>query len=107
LDSARIDGASEIGIFLKIAAPLVTSAYAALGIFIFMAAWNDLLWPLIVLNSERLFTLPIGLSRFTNHNYSNYALVFTGAVVAVIPVIIVFLFLQKQFIRGITMTGIK
>jgi ABC-type glycerol-3-phosphate transport system permease component len=107
LDSARMDGAYEITIFLRIAAPLTKSAYAALGIFVFMAAWNSLLWPIIVFNSERLFTLPIGLSRFTNEWYSDYSKVFAGATVAVIPVLIVFFVLQKQFIRGITMTGMK
>ncbi len=107
LDAARIDGCTEIGIFFRIAIPLCKSALAALGIFIFIWQWNDLLWPLVVLNSEKFYTLPLGLARFTSQHVTDYGMILTGGTVAVIPVLIVFLIFQRRFIEGISLTGLK
>ncbi len=107
LDAARIDGCTEIGIFFRVAMPLCKAAFAALGIFIFIAVWNNLLWPLIVLNSEKLYTLPLGLARFTSHHATDYGMTLTGATVTVIPALIVFLIFQRRFTEGIALTGLK
>ncbi len=107
LDAARIDGCTEIGIFFRIAMPLCKAAFSVLGIFVFIGVWNDLLWPLVVLNSEKLFTLPLGLARFTSEHTVNYGMTLTGATVTVIPVLIIFLIFQRRFIEGITLTGLK
>lgn len=107
MESARIDGASEFTIFLRIMLPQTKPALAALGIFVFMWQWDNFLWPLIVLQQEIKFTLPLGLAMFSQQFYTDYGLVMAGATISVIPVLIVFLLMQKSFIKGITMTGLK
>jgi multiple sugar transport system permease protein len=107
LDAARIDGSSEPGIFFRIVLPLAKPAMAALGIINFMGNWDSFLWPLIVLSSESLYTLPLGLASFTSKWYTDYAAVNAGAMLSVIPVVIVFLIFQRYFIEGIAMTGLK
>jgi multiple sugar transport system permease protein len=107
LDAARIDGASEPGIFAKIVLPLTGPALAALGIFTFMWNWDSFIWPLVVLSSQKLYTLPLGLATFTNQYWTDYAAVNAGAFISVIPVLIVFLLLQRYFIQGIALTGMK
>lgn len=87
--------------------PQTKPALAALGIFIFMWQWDNFLWPLIVLQSDSRFTLPVGLAAFSQQYWTDYGLVMAVATVTVIPVLLVFLCLQKHFIKGITMTGIK
>lgn len=107
LESGRIDGAGEFRIFLQLMLPQTKPALAALAIFIFMWQWDNFLWPLIVLQSEERFTLPVGLTAFSQQYWTDYGLVMAVATVTVLPVLVVFLCLQKHFIRGITMTGIK
>lgn len=107
MESGRIDGASEFRIFFRIMLPQTKPALAALGIFIFMWQWDNFLWPLIVLQSDSGFTLPVGLAAFSQQYWTDYGLVMAVATVTVIPVLLVFLCLQKHFIKGITMTGIK
>jgi multiple sugar transport system permease protein len=107
LDAARIDGASEPGIFVRIVLPLTGPALAALGIFTFMWNWDSFIWPLVVLSSQKLYTLPLGLATFTNQYWTDYAAVNAGAFISVIPVLIVFLLLQRYFIQGIALTGLK
>ena len=107
LDAARIDGASEPGIFVKIVLPLTGPALAALGIFTFMWNWDSFIWPLVVISSQKLYTLPLGLATFTNQYWTDYAAVNAGAFISVIPVLIVFLLLQRYFIQGIALTGMK
>ena len=107
LDAARIDGLSEFGIFWKIALPLVKPALAALAIFTFLGNWNAYLWPLIVIRSEEMQTLPVGVSLFSSEAGSQYHYIMAAASLATIPVLIVFAIFQRQIIRGIAMTGLK
>jgi multiple sugar transport system permease protein len=107
LDAARIDGAQEPYIYARIVLPLCKPAIAALTIFSFLGSWDNFLWPLIVVNSKKLWTLPIAMSRFTEQYISQTHLQMAGASVMFIPVLIVFLLMQRNFIEGIAMTGIK
>jgi multiple sugar transport system permease protein len=108
LNAARIDGMNEFMIFFKIAIPQVWPALAALSIFTFLGNWNAFLWPLIVIESEALRTLPVGLSFFSSGEAeSQWHLIMTGSTIAVIPLILVFILLQRHIISGITLTGMK
>ena len=107
LDAARIDGASEPYIFHRIVMPLCFPALSALGIFVFRGSWDSFLWPLVVLSEKRLYTLPLGLKMFVNEYYTEQGPVMAGTAIAVIPVIIVFLLLQRRIVEGISLTGIK
>jgi len=107
LDAARIDGCSEFGVFRRVALPLALPGIATLIIFTFMGVWNDFLWPRIVLNSEKLFTLPVGLAQLQMKNTSNEAQIMAGTVLTALPMILVFLFMQRQFIEGMTAGALK
>jgi ABC-type glycerol-3-phosphate transport system permease component len=107
LDAARIDGASEFVIFFRVMLPLTTAALAALGIFHFIGEWDNLLWPLVVIDDPELFTIPLGLAQFRGRFGTAIGPVAAGAMVAVLPVIVVYLFAQRQFIEGIAQTGLK
>lgn len=105
-ESAVIDGCSPPGIFFRVYLPLCKPALAALGVFIFMGAWNNTLGPLIYLQTRNLYTLPLGLLYLKSENV-NQALLMSGAVIITLPVVIVYLLAQKQFIQGIASTGLK
>jgi multiple sugar transport system permease protein len=107
IDAARIDGAGHFKIFWKIVLPLTKPALAALAIFTFQFVWEDLYGPLIIISSPKLFTLPLGLALFVVQNRTVWNLVMAGSVLATIPVIILFAIFQKQFVRGISLSGIK
>ncbi|MFS8579278.1 MAG: carbohydrate ABC transporter permease [Novibacillus thermophilus] len=108
LNAARIDGMNEYMIFFKIAVPQVWSALSALAIFTFLSNWNAFLWPLIVIESPELRTLPVGLSFFASSEVkSQWHLIMTGATVTVVPLLVVFFILQRHIIKGITLTGMK
>jgi multiple sugar transport system permease protein len=108
LEAARVDGAREFTIFWKIVLPLSAPAIAALGIVTFLPSWNALLWPLVVLTSQEHYTLPVALAIFSRGQFqADYGLLMAGSVVLVVPVIIVFLLLQRHFTQSVTMTGIK
>ncbi|MEA3337742.1 MAG: carbohydrate ABC transporter permease [Chloroflexota bacterium] len=107
MDAARIDGMNELGIFLRIAVPLVKPAIAALAIFNFLGNWNAYIWPLIVASTQAKFTLPVGLAFFSGESGSDWELIMTGATLATIPLLIVFMIFQRQIIRGIALTGLK
>lgn len=107
LDAARIDGCSEFGVFRRVALPLAIPGIATLVIFTFMGVWNDFLWPRLVINSEKLFTLPLGLAMLQMKNTSNQAQIMAGTVLTALPMIIVFLFMQRQFIEGMTAGALK
>lgn len=107
LDSARIDGCSEFGIFFKIMAPLMAPAFGAMGILQAMHSWNNFLWPLIVLRTEDKFTLPIGLSGLLTPYGNNYDLLVSGSVLTVLPILILFFLFQKYFVAGLTVGGVK
>jgi multiple sugar transport system permease protein len=107
LDAARLDGFSEFRIFWKIALPLVKPALAALCIFTFLGNWNAYIWPLIVVRSEEMRTLPVGVAFFSSEAGSAFHLIMAAAAMATVPVILVFLIFQRQIIKGIALTGVK
>lgn len=107
IDAGRIDGCSEYGIFFRIMMPLMKPAFGAMIILQAMFSWNAFVWPLIVLRTNTNFTLPIGLASLITPYGNSYDMLFSGAVVSVIPIIIVFLFNQKSFISGLTVGGVK
>lgn len=107
MDSARIDGATEYGIFFKIMLPLMTPSMAAMAILQGLGAWNNFLWPLIVLRSNDMFTLPIGLATLLTPYGNNYDILIAGSVMTIIPIIILFIFFQRYFVAGLTVGGVK
>jgi multiple sugar transport system permease protein len=107
IDAARIDGASEFRIFWSVVLPLTRPALAAMAIFTFMYSWEDFFWPLIIVSDSNLYTAPLGLALFVQKNRAAWDLLFAGSVIATIPMVLVFIFFQRQFIRGIALTGIK
>jgi multiple sugar transport system permease protein len=104
-DAARVDGAGRFRIYWQICLPLVRGSLFALSIFTFLALWNDLFWPLIVLSKQIRLTLPIGLVVLQQGSYIQRGLAFAGAFVASMPVLIFYAFFQRRIIAGITMTG--
>ncbi|MFH5183465.1 carbohydrate ABC transporter permease [Paenibacillus sp. TAB 01] len=107
MDAGRIDGCSEFGIFFRIMAPLMQPAFGAMGILLAMQSWNSFIWPLIVLRTNTMFTIPIGLASLMSPYGNNYDMLIAGAVLAIIPVILLFLFNQKAFISGLSTGGVK
>lgn len=107
IDAARIDGASEYGIFYRVILPLSTAPLAALGIFTFIGQWDDFLWPLIVINEPARYTIPLGLAQFRGRTGTDVGGLAAASMAAVIPVLLVYFLAQRRFIEGITLTGIK
>ncbi len=107
LEAARIDGLNEFQIWWSVAMPLVTPALSALAIFVFLGNWTAFIWPLIVTNSPDLYTLPVGLTTFSVEQSVQWELIMTGAALATIPTLIVFLVFQRYIIRGVVMAGLK
>jgi len=106
-DSAKIDGCGYFGIYLRIILPLIKPALAAIGIFTFMGTWNDFMGPLIYLNDQRLYPLSLGLFALQVFQGANYGLMMAASVLMTLPVILLFFAAQRQFIQGVTLTGLK
>lgn len=106
-EAAFIDGCSRFGVLWRIILPLSKPALATLAIFTFMAVFNDFIWALIVLNTEDLYTVQLGLAIFRDRYSTEWGNLMAGSVVATLPILIVFFFGQKYFIRGITLSGLK
>ncbi|CAI9415950.1 carbohydrate ABC transporter permease [Nocardioides sp. T2.26MG-1] len=108
IQAARVDGAGELTIFARVIMPLCGPALATLGVLTFLTSWNNFLWPLVVAQSEDKFTLPVALALYAvGQNATQYGLLLAGSVVVVIPVLVVFLLLQRFIMQGVAMTGIK
>jgi ABC-type glycerol-3-phosphate transport system permease component len=107
MESAKIDGAGDLRIYFKIVLPQIRPAIGALGIFTFLEIWNDYLSPLIYLNSSEKMTLPLALSYFNQQHLTDLSATMAASALIMIPVAIVFIIFQKQFIKGISMTGLK
>lgn len=107
LEAARVDGLNEFTIWWKIAMPMVAPAISALAIFTFLGNWTAFFWPLIVTNSRELYTLPVGLSSFAVEQSIQWEMIMTGAALATIPTLIVFLVLQRYIVRGVMLAGLK
>ncbi|MCC6802412.1 MAG: carbohydrate ABC transporter permease [Anaerolineae bacterium] len=110
-DAARIDGANEFTIFTRVFLPLNGPTLATLGVFAFMGTWTDLLWPLLIARSEQLRTLELGLAYFNARPNAfvqpNWPLLMAGAVVVMVPVLIVYVLAQRYFVQGISLSGVK
>lgn len=104
-DAARIDGASSLRIWWQIMLPLSRPIMAALAVFAFQASWNDFLWPLVVTGTDKMRTIPIGLSYFVGQYATAWNLLMAGSVIALLPVLVIYLLAQKTFVQGITMSG--
>ena len=104
-EAARMDGASSFRIWWQVIVPLSWPVMAALGIFTFQATWNDFLWPLVVTSSDTVRTIPIGLSYFVGQYSTAWNLLMAGSVIALLPVLVIYMFAQKSFVQGITLTG--
>jgi multiple sugar transport system permease protein len=108
IEAARIDGAGEVRIFTRIILPLCGPALATLAILTFLGSWNNFLWPLVVAQTEDMYTLPVALSLYSvGQNATNYGVLLAGSVLVITPVLLLFVALQRYFIQGITATGIK
>jgi multiple sugar transport system permease protein len=105
--AARLDGLNEFQIWWQVALPLVTPALSALAIFVFLGNWTAFLWPLIVTSSKSLYTIPVGLAAFSGEFQTEWEMVMTGASVATLPVLLVFILLQKYIINGVMLAGLK
>jgi len=106
-DAARIDGASLFGIYWNVIMPLSKPALAALTTFVFLHSWNDFMWPLIVIDSLNLKTLPIGLAHFQGPYLTEWHLLMAASVIVMVPVLVVFVIGQRYFVRGIILSGLK
>ncbi len=107
IEAARIDGLNEFQIWWTVALPLVKPALAALAIFVFLGNWTAFIWPLIVTNSQDMYTLPVGLTSFSVEQAVEWELIMTGAAVSVLPTLIIFLIFQRFIIQGVVMAGLK
>jgi len=107
IEAARIDGLNELQIWWTVAMPLVKPALAALAIFVFLGNWTAFIWPLIVTNSQDMYTLPVGLTTFSVEQDVEWELIMTGAAISVLPTLVVFLVFQRFIIRGVVMAGLK
>ena len=107
MEAARMDGCSDFGIFVRIMVPNMIPAYGAMTILSCMNCWNNLLWPLIVLSNDRKFTIPIGMATTITPYGNAYDVLMPGAVMAVVPIVIIYLFAQKTFIAGLTSGAVK
>jgi multiple sugar transport system permease protein len=107
LEAARIDGASEWRIFVRIVLPLLKPILVTLATFTFLASWNDFMWPLIVLSDSSLHTLPVALSNLSREHVQDNEMMMAGAVVTVLPVIVLFLALQRHYLQGLLLGSVK
>jgi ABC-type glycerol-3-phosphate transport system permease component len=107
LDCARVDGASEFAILRKIVFPLAVPGLATLAIFTFLSAWNDFLWPLLITQTDQMRTLPVGLALLARRQEINWGDTMAGTAITALPMIAVFLVLQRRFIEGLTRGAIK
>ena len=107
IEAARIDGAGELRIFFRIVLPLLKPVLVTLATFTFMGAWNDFMWPLIVLTDQQHYTLPVALAALSREHIMEVELMMAGAVVTVLPVLLLFLLLQRYYIQGLLLGSVK
>ena len=107
LDAARIDGCGELMILPRIVLPLVRPALGATGILLFLNSWNSFIWPLIMTRTNQMATLPLGLASLNSLHYVEYGMLMAGALISVIPMLVLFILLHRQFIEGLTHGAVK
>ncbi len=107
IESAKIDGASDLRIYFSIILPLAKPILITLAIFTFMGTWNDFLWPLIAMTDNSMYTLPVALANLMGEHTSDTELMMAGSVITILPILIIFLILQKQYVKGIMLGSVK
>ncbi len=107
LEAARIDGASELQIFWTIVMPLLRPILVTFAVFVFLSTWNDFMWPLIVLSDDRRYTLPVALANLAGEHVQDTELMMAGSVLTVLPVLLLFVGLQRHYLRGVMMGSLK
>lgn len=107
IEAARIDGASELRIFFQVVLPMLKPVLVTLAIFTFLGAWNDFMWPLIVLTDQQNYTLPVALASLSREHIMDVEMMMAGAVVTVLPVLLLFLLLQRYYIQGLLLGSVK
>ncbi|MFI5370716.1 MAG: carbohydrate ABC transporter permease [Candidatus Eisenbacteria bacterium] len=107
LDAARVDGAGETRIFWTIVLPVLRPILVTLAVFTFLSAWNDFMWPLIVLSDDAKYTLPVALASLSGEHVQDTELMMAGSVLTVLPVVVLFIALQRAYIRGVMMGSVK
>ena len=107
IDAARIDGCSEFMVYRKVILPLIKPVLATLAIFTFLQQWNNFVWPLVITNTSDMRTIPLALAVLTGQFGANIGMVMAGAVVATLPMLVVYLVFQKYIVKGIALTGLK
>ncbi|MFC3815583.1 carbohydrate ABC transporter permease [Lysobacter sp. GCM10012299] len=107
LEAARIDGAGEVRIFFQIVLPVLKPILVTLAIFVFLASWNDFMWPLIVLSDKSLQTLPVALATLSREHVQDNEMMMAGSVVTVLPVLLLFLALQRYYLQGLLVGSVK
>jgi len=107
LEAARIDGAGELRIFFTVVAPLMSPILVTFATFVYLSTWNDFMWPLIVLSDASKYTLPVALANLSGEHAQDTELMMAGSVLTVLPVLALFAVLQRQYIRGVLMGGVK
>lgn len=105
IESAHVDGASELKVYLRVVMPLCWPVFASMGVLVFVGSWNNLLWPLVVINSQNLYTVPLGLTHFSSEYFTNYVGILAMSVVGALPVLFVFLFLRKRILDSVMVSG--
>jgi multiple sugar transport system permease protein len=107
LEAARLDGAGELRIFRAIVLPLLAPILVTLAIFSFLGSWNDFMWPLIVLTDKEMYTLPVALASLSNEHVQDNELMMAGSVLTIVPVLLIFIGLQRYYLQGLTMGSVK
>jgi multiple sugar transport system permease protein len=107
VDAARIDGASELKILGQIIVPLVKPALASFVIIKFMWTWNEFLWPIVVGQQQKMFTVTVGLVNFSGVYYTDWTMISTATIFSMLPMILIFIFLQRYLVQGLVLSGIK
>ena len=107
LDAARIDGAGEFRIYRSLILPLSKPVLVSLAVFTFMGSWNDFMWPLIILSQEDRYTLPVALANLMGEHVQDPQLMMAGAVLTILPVVVLFLLLQRYYLEGLVAGGVK
>lgn len=106
-EAAFVDGAGHVRVFFTLVLPLSKPAVATVAVFSFMGSWNNFLWPLVIINSPDLMTLPLGLSSLSSRFVTDWNLLLAGATISVLPIVAVFLFAQRYVLQGVAMSGLK
>jgi ABC-type glycerol-3-phosphate transport system permease component len=107
LDAARIDGSSEFGIFYRVIVPVIRPAMGAAGIFVFLTTWNQYLWPLIMVQSNSMMVAPVGLATLSTLYVIEYGQIMAGAMLSTLPILVLFVLMQEQFVAGLTSGALK